>query len=336
MILANYSREMIPEIEAGMMRAVSHHKIIGSGLEEMLTYHLGWTGTGAGVSARGKRIRPLLLLLCAGSAGGEWRDFVPAAASVELIHNFSLIHDDIEDDSQERRGRKTVWAIWGRSHAINAGDLMLSLAFSSLGPLKQKLSTDKVTAIHNILEETCIALTSGQYLDMEFETRETVTVDEYWKMIEGKTGSLLSACAQIGAICGGACDELAQLYKLFGMKLGLAFQVWDDWLGIWGNEENLGKSTLSDLTSRKKTYPVLLGLNRNSMFAKRWYQGSMLVSDIENLKILLQDEGVELETLQEARKLTHEAMSCLSDLDSGRPEFEALVELSKSLIERNN
>ncbi len=336
MTLSALSQELLPEIENELKQSISHPLIVNSGLSEMLTYHLGWTGEGAGPEASGKRIRPLLTLLSTEIAGGDWRSALPAAASVELIHNFSLIHDDIQDGSQSRRGRKTVWAQWGQPHAINAGDLMFTLAFASLDRLKNSFPADMVLNAQTILHETCIALTKGQFLDMSFERAQKVSLDDYWTMINGKTAALLAASTQLGALCAGVDIEKQVICHQFGRFLGLAFQVWDDWLGIWGNVTRTGKSTSSDLVSGKKTYPIVFGLTRQGKFAKRWNQGPVKIDEVGQIMELLSEDGAEVATLNMARELTEEAMNTLNLLASDRPAFHALRELCTGLLNRQN
>ncbi len=156
----------------------------------MLGYHLGWTNSPASAGAAsptGKRVRPLLCLLCAAAAGGDWRQALPVGAALELIHNFSLIHDDIQDNSPLRRGRPTIWKLWGQAQAINAGDAMFTLAH--LAPqrlLAQGVAPEVVLATLAELNFTCLELTQGQHLDMNFEQRTAVTAAEYLAMIEKK------------------------------------------------------------------------------------------------------------------------------------------------------
>ncbi|MBE9475272.1 MAG: polyprenyl synthetase family protein, partial [Chloroflexi bacterium] len=176
------TQELLDAIEGELL-----HKSIGdqgdSELRQyysMLTYHLGWEGEGAGPEARGKRVRPLLLLLTCAAAGGDWQNALPAAAAVELIHNFSLIHDDIQDNSPIRRGRETVWKRWGIAQAINAGDAMFTLAHLSLLRLERTTSSTITTQAANTLQLACLQLTKGQYLDLEFETQAQLPMKAYW------------------------------------------------------------------------------------------------------------------------------------------------------------
>lgn len=251
--LEDFSAACLPEIEAELHSAVAPAG--GERLSELhhiLSYHLGWEGDGAGPAASGKRIRPLLLLLVTCAAGGDRTRALPAAAGIELIHNFSLIHDDIQDGSELRRARPTVWKIWGIPQAINAGDCMFTLAHRSMLNLQRHLPADVTLQCAQILQDACLELTQGQYLDISYEDRLDLTLEDYWAMTSGKTAALLAACAEIGALCAGAEASVCTAYRRFGQALGLAFQAEDDLLGIWGDAALTGKSTESDLVTGKK------------------------------------------------------------------------------------
>ncbi len=301
---------------------------------QMLAYHMGWIGDGAGEQAQGKRIRPTLLLLVTAANQTDWQLALPSAVAVELVHNFSLIHDDIEDNSQYRRGRITVWSKWGLAQGVNAGDAMLTIANLAIQKLSPHLPCQVVNQSHELLLQTCLHLTQGQYLDIDFEIRSEVTIEEYWKMIEGKTAALFSACTQLGSIVA-QCDPMTvQHYQNFGRSLGLAFQVVDDILGIWGDQALIGKSTASDLCSGKKTLPVLLGLQNNANFAKRWRKGNIQPEEVKPLADLLVAEGIQEAIQNEADSLTKLA---LEELDLAQPQgiaAELLYELTHQLSQR--
>ena len=208
---------------------------------------------------QGKRVRPLLTFLCAEGSGGNWESAIPAAISIELIHNFSLIHDDIEDNGLSRRSKETVWAKWGLAKGINSGDAMFTSAFIALKKMKDTLPSESLIDAFRLLSETCLELTIGQQLDIDFETRENITIANYYRMISGKTAALLSCCTQMGALISGLGSEEQLRYSKFGKELGMAFQIYDDWLGIWGDPLVTGKSASSDLVEGKKSLPVLIG-----------------------------------------------------------------------------
>ena len=305
-------------------------------VREMLAYHMGWEGEGAGPEVQGKRIRPMLVLLAAEAAGGCWQDALPAAAAVELLHNFSLIHDDIQDNSPLRHGRPTVWKKWGVAQAINAGDVMFTLSFLSILDLTPKLPPAAVLEASRILQQTCLRLTQGQYLDISYEKSMELPMDAYWPMIGGKTSALLSCCAELGALCASAPEVNRDAFRRYGYSLGLAFQVLDDWLGIWGDTDLTGKSTESDLASGKKTLPVLHGLAQDGPFARRWLQGEIQPEETPALARMLEDAGADQKTLATAERLTEEALAALGEAAQGNDAAAALIELTHQLLKRKN
>lgn len=335
MSLPSLTEKMLPAIEATLHTAV--HRVGGPGLEDlrhMLAYHLGWEGEGAGERARGKRVRPLLLLLSSAAAGGSWQAALPAAAAVELIHNFSLIHDDIEDNSDLRRGRPTVWKLWGIAQAINAGDAMFSLAHLTILDLEGTVPSGAALAAARLLQDTCLQLTRGQHLDLHYEKHDAISLEAYWPMVEGKTAALLSACTELGALIAGVSEDRRRAYRQFGLSLGLAFQAQDDLLGIWGDAASTGKSAESDLLDGKKSLPVIYGLEKNGAFAARWQKGSISPAEVPDLAKVLAEEGAMEFTQNSANRLTRQA---LESLDAAQPQGEAgeaLRALAHRLLDR--
>ncbi|MEI2691836.1 MAG: polyprenyl synthetase family protein [Anaerolineae bacterium] len=248
-----------------MQRVIGPAQGVYAGHYGMLRYHMGWVDPAMqpAVINSGKRIRPVVCLLACAAVGGAVEDALPAAAAVELLHNFSLIHDDVEDNSSTRRHRPTVWALWGVPQAINAGDAMFTLARLALhGVTGRGVVAATALEASAIFDRACLRLTEGQYLDMSFEDRQDVAVEEYVAMIEGKTAALLSASLELGALLGGADEGTRRSLAEFGRGLGLAFQMQDDILGIWGDETITGKSAASDILARKKSLPVVYALAR--------------------------------------------------------------------------
>ncbi|HXF84074.1 MAG TPA: polyprenyl synthetase family protein [Anaerolineales bacterium] len=303
---------------------------------EMLTYHMGWTGEGAGAEATGKRIRPLLVLLCAAASNASetWQTALPAAAAIELVHNFSLVHDDIQDNSETRRGRPTVWVKWGAPMAINVGDALFVLSNQAILDLKVHYSAETVLKAAEILHNTCLELTRGQFLDLSYEDRTDLSTEDYWPMVAGKTAALLSAACHIGALLGGADEPQQDAYRSFGHYLGLAFQVQDDILGIWGDTAITGKSTASDLLEGKKSLPVLAGLAAKGKFAERWKQGPIRPEEVEEMAHLLAREGGYAPAQEAARQMTDLAILSLREADPQGSAGEALFELANQLLKR--
>ncbi len=329
--------EIRAAVEAEMVRVVADCiPEPYAGMRPMVAYHLGWEGDGAGVEAQGKRVRPALVCLCAAAAGGDWRMALPAAAAVELLHNFSLVHDDIQDQSPLRRGRQTVWVKWGTAQAINVGDLLFTLAFKALDRLRLNFSSDVVLEAHQVLQSTCILLTGGQFLDLSYESVRTLPMDAYWPMIGGKTAALLAGCTELGALTALAEPEQRRKYAEFGQKLGMAFQVQDDWLGIWGDAARTGKSTASDLLSGKKTLPVVFALQQRADFSKRWLEGPLTEAEVPNMARLLENEGACKFTEETADRLTREALLALDQAGAQSPGKYVLLELAQALLRREH
>lgn len=329
------TKELLPAIEAELQKQVSRLDAPRTkDFHAMLTYHMGWTGEGAGSEATGKRIRPILVLLTTAACGTSWQLALPAAAAIELVHNFSLVHDDIQDNSPTRRGRKTVWTKWGAPMAINAGDALFVMSSQAIVDLKKDFPAETVLKAAEILHNTCLDLTRGQYLDMSYEERSDLGVEDYWHMISGKTSALIAACCHIGALLGGADEEKQEVYRSFGHYLGLAFQVQDDILGIWGDEKVTGKSVASDLVEGKNSLPVLAGLDKKGKFAERWAQGPIKAEEVGEVARLLASEGGLLAAQEAAKQMTDLALMNLREADPQGEAGEALFHLANRLLGR--
>jgi len=246
---------LVADTEAEIVRLVQDRDPSTHGLYEMVRYHLALDGTGA---SGGKRMRPLLGLLAYASITGEYQRALPGAAAVELGHNFSLVHDDIEDGDTERRHRDTLWTIHGIPQAINAGDALFSLSRIALHRLTDLGFPDRtVLRLMRLYDETCLALCEGQYIDIRSSAAdELMSVELYFDMIGRKTAALIAASIEAGALLATDDEAVIARYRGFGWALGLAFQLNDDLLGIWGAEQTTGKEP-SDVAHRKQTLPVI-------------------------------------------------------------------------------
>ena len=229
-------------------------------LYTMIHYQLGWVdANGEHEQAdRGKAIRPTLCLLMCEALGGEVNEALPAAAGLELLHNFSLIHDDVMDSDRTRRHRPTVWSLWGRAQAIDAGDLlhvlaMLSVLQSGKPGSEAMLARDA----SQVVAHGCKLVTEGQHLDIAFESQIDVAVNDYVSMIKRKSAALLSVAFELGAIFAGNASEVRNSCRQYGQALGIAFQIRDDMLGIWGDQDITGKPVGADIRKRKKTLPII-------------------------------------------------------------------------------
>jgi geranylgeranyl diphosphate synthase type I len=300
----------------------------------MLRYPLGWVDENGQPynHPTGKRIRPILLLLCAEAVGGSYQTALPAAAAVELLHNFSLVHDDIEDDSPTRHGRPTVWTLWGRANAINAGDALFALAYSAMQRLA--IPAEIAVKVWGIFNATNIELTRGQHMDMRFERQESCSVDEYLSMIRGKSAALVSACAQMGALIGSGDDETAAHFAEFGLNLGLAFQVRDDILGIWGDPAVTGKSAATDILARKKSLPVVCGLLRSAQLGELYGRDEFGQDEVSAAVGILDAVGAQTFAVEYESRYYRAALEALERADPKGSAAAGLMKLTEALFRR--
>jgi geranylgeranyl diphosphate synthase type I len=227
-----------------------------SPLDEMLRFYFGWTEDGTPSLA--KCLRPSLCLMACEALGGGVQQALPVAVAVELVHNFSLIHDDIEDGDEMRHHREALWHAYGRRPAVFAGIALWSIANQTLDrALAAGLSAERVLAARGVLNDACLEMIEGQHQDLSFELRADVTLDEYIEMIGRKSGALLGASLRLGALVAGCDEECCDRFDSFGRKLGLAFQIRDDVLGIWGEGSATGKPVGADIARKKKSLPVV-------------------------------------------------------------------------------
>jgi geranylgeranyl diphosphate synthase type I len=238
-------------------------------LYTLLRYHLGWANQDGEPSEapifQGKAMRSALCLFACEALEGDPSQALPVAAALELIHNFSLIHDDIQDGDIERRHRPTVWHLWGVPRALVAGNAMQSLADKVLLRISQlNVSPETTLKISQVLTGSCLEMIEGQCLDLEYESSTDVTTQDYLQMIACKTGSLIRAGLEMGALMAVDDPKSVQALSDFGNYLGQVFQIRDDILGIWGDESTTGKAAGNDIRRRKKTFPVVFALERST------------------------------------------------------------------------
>lgn len=334
----------LPLIEAEMRALLAPPDAAAAGHYEIMQYHLGWLDADLrpAQAPSGKRIRPVLCLLACAAAGGDPRLAATAAAGLELLHNFSLLHDDIEDNSPTRRHRPTAWTLFGMPIACNAGDGMFSLAhLAFLRLARHGIPAERIVAALQRFDETCLALTEGQFLDMAFENRLDVTPADYFRMIAGKTGALLAAAPEIGALIAGAPAETAAAYRDYGAALGRAFQLQDDILGIWGDEAETGKSAASDILSKKKSLPVLYALQHPTVgprLARRYAGPAFTAADVPAVLALLDEADARRQVLVEVQRATEEAQAALAQVRAtAAPDAWALLaELLGALLARRS
>lgn len=338
--LRRMMHEMLPLVEREMKVVLGAPESGSANLfYQMMHYHMGWLDEGLNHTRGngGKGIRPVLTLLSAEAAGDAWQRAIPAAAAVELLHNFTLIHDDIEDNSSTRRGRPTVWQLWGVPQAINTGDSMFALAHTALYRLLElDVEADVVVHAAERFDETCMALTLGQHRDMNYESQMDVSVEDYLQMIGGKTAALLALCAELGSLVAGAEVETVRHYAEFGRNLGLAFQIKDDILGIWGDEGAIGKSSATDIETRKKSLPVLFGLSQSPELKSLYESEECDESFVARVVQLLDECGARDFANTHAEKYSQEALEHLQAAAPQGPAGEALQELAAQLLARQH
>lgn len=314
--------QMLADTEAEILRVVAGHDGPTAAVYEMIRYHLGLDGPDG---PRGKRMRPLLGLLAYASIAGDHAAALPGAAAVELGHNFSLVHDDIEDGDVERRHRPTLWAVHGVAQAINTGDLIFSLSRVALHRLTDLGFSDaKVLRLMRLYDETCVLLCEGQYIDIATSAQdEPMTVDLYFDMIGRKTAALIAASIEAGALLATDDEEVIARYRRFGWSLGIAFQLNDDLLGIWGEEHRTGKVP-TDLARHKKTLPVLYAFEHAApgdrrRLAELHARPGPSDAEIAEIVAILERGGADAFTRSEARRHRDAALAELDGLAVVQP-----------------
>ena len=304
--------------------------------QAIAAYHLGWTEADGRErkASGGKAIRPAMALLAAEACGGDPEIGLPAAVAVELVHNFSLIHDDLMDGDRERRHRPTVWALWGIPAAVLAGDAMLVLAQEEL--LAAGRAGPSAAAL---LGRSVADLIRGQTEDLAFETRSWVSLAECRRMAAGKTGALLSASARTGAVLAGAGGDVIEALGRYGEHFGMAFQLVDDVLGIWGDPAVTGKPVLSDLRSKKKSLPVTYVLGRADEPARelaRWLTepGPPSESELPRIAELIEDADGRAWAIAEAEREVESAVNAVHSVALIEPARAELIALTSFLTSR--
>ena len=298
-------------------------------LYDWVRYHLGLDRD----ASRGKRLRPLLGLLAYQSIAGEHQRALPGAAAVEMGHNFSLVHDDIQDVSVERRHRPALWTMTGVPQAINTGDTLFTLSRMALHRLSGLgFSAQKVLDLMRLYDETCLALCEGQFLDIRAsESQDWMSVEYYLDMIGRKTAALIAGSVQAGAMLATDDTAIIEAYRSFGWALGMAFQINDDLLGIWGDEQSTGKQS-SDIEARKQTLPLLHALEHAVAAARARLQAILhgqppTAEDVSTVRAILERTGSRQFTRGRAAYHREEAVRRLAE--SGVVDGEAMERLQR-------
>ena len=289
------------------------------------------------LSLGGKRLRPVLTLMATEVFDVDCQKALAAATAVEVFHNFSLIHDDIMDDAPLRRGNETVHEKWNINTGILSGDAMLILAYQYFEAYEPKIFQE----LAKLFSKTALEVCEGQQYDVDFETRDDVTIPEYLKMIEYKTAVLVAAAMKMGAIVAETTEENKNLIYDFGLNLGLAFQLQDDYLDAFGNPETFGKQVGGDIIENKKTYLYLKAMEFASVNEKEQllhlfsFQSSENTDKIKSVKGIFNQTGASAATQKAIENFTFKALETLAKMNIGNDKKAILKAFAENLMSRN-
>ena len=306
----------------------------------MQEYQLGWRDEALNPASfdPGKLLRPYFVLLGCQAAGGDPQQALPLAAGIQLIHDFSLIHDDIEDVSDTRRGRATVWKVWGLAQGINAGDGMFVVSHLSIHRLSELgVPAEIILELLKRFDQTILTICEGQYLDLSFEGSLQVSEADYIAMISRKTAALIAAACGLGAILGGASQALANALFDAGQNLGLAFQVQDDVLGIWGNPTETGKPFAADIERRKLSLPIIHALEHADLrdeLAQLYAQPSAGSAETHRILTILEQAQSRSYTEHVAYTYHHQGLAALDAAQGVAAPLAELRAIANSLVGR--
>jgi geranylgeranyl diphosphate synthase type II len=298
-----------------------------TGLYEPIKYTL---------DAGGKRLRPVLVLLTADMFSDNISHAIPAATAIEIFHNFTLLHDDVMDNATLRRGNLTVHEKYSENTAILSGDAMSILAYRYLGESPAILLPELLS----LFTKTALEVCEGQQYDMEFEEQNNTSVDDYMKMIRLKTAVLIACSLKMGAIIANASDNDANLLYEFGINIGLAFQLQDDWLDVYGDPKVFGKKIGGDIRSNKKTFLLLKSLElsneQNRQELLKWITSSNADNDIKVAEVtrIFNDTGVDRKAKELMLEYHKKAINCLNKLEIPESKKEALLNIADKVINR--
>ena len=309
------------------------------GVYILLRYHMGWVdrwGNRAGSPiSQGKALRPTLCLFACEALSQDFTRAMAAAAALELIHNFSLIHDDIQDQDHERRHQPTAWRVWGVSKALVAGNAMQCAGdLALLSSDYRDPSAEIPVRVSQLLTDNYLEMIEGQCLDLSFESRTVITTEEYLDMIGRKTGALIRSGLEIGALAATRDPAAFQAFSRFGDCLGRAFQIRDDFLGIWGDESATGKATGNDIRRRKKSFPVVFALNHashrsRSDLSEIYSKPDLDEDDVARVMSILDEAGAREQSQNIIDDNAADALSALDQVSLpawARDEAEGLVD----------
>ena len=289
------------------------------------------------LAAGGKRVRPQLAMIASQLFGGKDEEVLPAALALEVFHNFTLLHDDVMDKADVRRGRPTVHVKWNENTAILSGDQMLIEAYKLLSGVP----ADKLPKVLQLFNKMATEICEGQQYDVDFENQESVALDDYLKMIRLKTAVLLATALKMGSYIAGASTEQQEMLYEFGINIGLAFQIQDDILDVWGNPETFGKAVGGDISCNKKTFVALTAMQLADTDTRtaleQWFAQTLTdnTEKIAAVKALYEQVGTRTLCEETVEQYTAQALHLLDQLPQN-PATEQLRQLANKLNARKN
>ena len=314
-----------------------------SDVYDMLRYYMGWVDENGRPheAMEGKALRPTLCLFACEAVGGALEMAMPSAVALEFIHNFSLIHDDIQDRDEIRHNRKTLWAVWGDPKALVAGNVLRVVADECLHQLLDSgLDYDRALAAGTLLTEAYLEMIEGQYLDLQFEGRHDISMSDYLNMISRKTGALIRCSLNLGAVVGAQEQGVGDAFKESGRAMGYVFQIIDDVLGVWGNEETTGKPVGADIRRKKNSYPVVYTMGKandkdRKMLNEIYKKDELDDSDVDSVLAVMDRLDVKNQAQQEAEKYANVALESLAPVELSREARQEVEDLAHFLLVRD-
>jgi geranylgeranyl diphosphate synthase, type I len=306
---------------------------------EMVAYHMAWRSwdNSEATANTGKRLRPLVTLLTAQTLAGDYRPAVPAAIAVQLVHDFSLILDDIMDHDQFRRNRPSLWVNYGASHAMTAAAGLYVLGLDALQDYRGVgAASFGPRDLSRILLDTCLEMNDAQHADLDWENRFSMTLDQVKEVALGRT-CLIRCGAELGAASSVRDPAIQEVFREFGSLLAVAYTLFDDQLGLWGNEDRNGKPLRSDLREHKKTYPIVAGYLGSGLAGRRRLETLLARpepddDEITSIMELLDEADARGATLREGERLSRLAIECLQRPVLAGYDVSALIEMTESLL----
>ena len=329
----------------GRISDALHSSLSTGGLRvhDMLRYYMGWVDVDGNpcIATEGKALRPTLCLFACEASGGSIKEAIPIAVSLELIHNFSLIHDDIQDRDETRHHRPTLWSVWGIPEALVAGNVLRAIADVSLEHLEHEgVEPDRALDSVGLLTEAYLEMIEGQHMDISYEGRPDIGMQDYMTMISRKTGALIRCSMNLGAVIGTRNEATVDAFRSCGKSLGYVFQIRDDVLGVWGDEEVTGKPVGADIQRKKNSFPVVYAMSAASDDDRRtltdiYRQERITADDVERVLLIMDGIGVRDHAQSLAAEHCDRALEAVSSIEMAPGTRRELEELAHFLLVRD-